>query len=122
MTDHSTHSPERQLASQMIRARSQLGISQHQLAKRVGTGQAVISRLENMNANPSFPLLKRIAKALHTNLTITFKVNQKTKSSSLESSLARIKKLTKNANTKGINYRELAIADRKYEDEPISTT
>jgi len=64
-------SPEYQLSAQMIKSRKRLNLSQAQLAKIVGTGQAVISRLENMNANPSFPLVKKIASALGTDFTIT---------------------------------------------------
>lgn len=62
---------EFQIADQMIGARIKQKISQQDLAKRVGTGQAVISRLESMNAHPSISLLSRIARALDTKFTIT---------------------------------------------------
>lgn len=63
--------PEYQIARQMIGARIKKKISQAQLAKKVGTGQAVISRLEGMNASPSLSLLKRVAQALGTKIELS---------------------------------------------------
>ncbi|EKD57165.1 MAG: XRE family transcriptional regulator [uncultured bacterium] len=63
--------PEFEIASKMIEARLEKKMSQEELAKKVGTGQAVISRLEGMNASPSLSLLKRVASALGTKITIT---------------------------------------------------
>ncbi len=63
--------PEFQIARQMIGSRIKQKISQSELAKKAGTGQAVISRLEGMNASPSLALLKRVAQALNTKLQIT---------------------------------------------------
>jgi ribosome-binding protein aMBF1 (putative translation factor) len=63
--------PEYQIARQMIGARIKKKMSQEELAKKVGTGQAVISRLEGMNASPSLSLLKRVASALEIKITIT---------------------------------------------------
>ena len=65
--------PEFQLASQMIGARIKRKMTQGELARKVGTGQAVISRLEGMNAKPSLSLLKRVADALETPIKITIK-------------------------------------------------
>ena len=67
--------PEYQLACQMMDARIAKKMSQKDLAKRAGTGQAVIFRLEGMNARPSFSLVQKIATALKTNLTFTFTAN-----------------------------------------------
>jgi len=63
--------PEYQLARQMIGARLKKKMSQAKLAMLAGTGQAVISRLEGGNAKPSFSLVKKIASALGTDITIT---------------------------------------------------
>lgn len=63
--------PERDIARQMIATRIKKKMSQGELARKVGTGQAVISRLEGMNASPSLSLLKRVASALGTKITIT---------------------------------------------------
>lgn len=65
--------PHYQIARQMIGARIKKKMSQEELAKKAGTGQAVISRLEGMNARPSISLLKRIADALETPIKITIK-------------------------------------------------
>lgn len=55
---------EYQLARQLIEKRLVKKMSQRELAKKVKTTQAVISRLETMNENPSLSLLKRLAQAL----------------------------------------------------------
>lgn len=62
---------EFQIARQMIDIRIKKDITQSELAQKAGTGQAVISRLEMMNAKPSIALLKRIAHALGTKLEIS---------------------------------------------------
>ena len=59
------------LATQLIEKRLKNNLSQRDLAKKVKTTQAVISRIENMNANPSLSLLKRIAHVLNTKITVT---------------------------------------------------
>jgi ribosome-binding protein aMBF1 (putative translation factor) len=63
--------PEYKLASQIIGARLKQKMTQTELADKVGTGQAVISRLEGGNASPSIALLKRVSAALNTPLTVT---------------------------------------------------
>ena len=63
--------PQFELASQIIGARIKKKMSQAQLAKKIGTGQAVISRLEGMNSKPSISLLQRVARALDTKLQLT---------------------------------------------------
>ena len=63
---------EYQLGRRLIEVRLKRNLSQRELAKRVGTSQAAISRIEAMNANPSLSFLKRIASALNTKLQISF--------------------------------------------------
>lgn len=63
---------EYQLGCRLIEARLKRGFSQRDLAKRVGTSQAAISRIESMNGNPSLSFLKRISAALGTKLQISF--------------------------------------------------
>lgn len=63
--------PEFQIARQIIGARIKQKMTQEELAKRAGTGQAVISRLEGMNAKPSISLLQRVAQALETKIKVT---------------------------------------------------
>lgn len=56
----------------VIRARIEKGLTQEQLAKKVGTKQSVISRVESGRANPSIAFLKKLAQALNSNLEIRF--------------------------------------------------
>lgn len=56
----------------MIRARIEKGLTQEGLAKRIGTKQSVISRLESGRANPSVAFLKKLAQALNSHLEIKF--------------------------------------------------
>lgn len=56
----------------MIDARVTKKLSQEELARRMGTGQAVISRLENANASPSLSLIKRLANALGLKVELKF--------------------------------------------------
>jgi len=62
--------PEHNLARQIIEARLKQNLSQRELAVRVQTSQAIISRIESGSANTSISLMKRFAKALNTDLTI----------------------------------------------------
>lgn len=64
--------PEFALIESVIRARKEKGITQAKLAKKIGTKQSVISRLEIGKANPSFSFLKKLAQALQTHLEIRF--------------------------------------------------
>lgn len=63
---------EYQLSRKLIEARLKSNISQRELAKKANTTQAVISRIEGMNSNPSIGLLKKLAEALGTKLKIGF--------------------------------------------------
>ena len=65
--------PEFQIAKQMIDARIKQNLTQAQLAKKAKTGQAVIFRLEGMNAKPSLSLLSKIASALNTEINVVIK-------------------------------------------------
>ena len=60
------------LARQLIEKRLTRKISQRELAKKLKTSQAVVSRIETMRANPSLSLLKRIAEELKSKLIIRF--------------------------------------------------
>lgn len=61
-----------QVARELIKARIKGKISQRLLAKKAGTTQAVISRVENMTTSPSINLLQRLALALDKKLEIRF--------------------------------------------------
>ena len=64
--------PEFEVIRAIIRARANTGITQKELAEKMGTKQSVISRLESGNANPSIGFLKKLAAALDTKLEIKF--------------------------------------------------
>ena len=64
--------PEFAIARSIIEARIKKNISQAELAKKMGTGQAVISRLEGANASPSLSLIKRLANALNLKVELKF--------------------------------------------------
>lgn len=57
---------------EVIRTRIKKGLTQVELAKKVGTKQSVISRLESGRANPSVAFLKKLAQALNSHLEIKF--------------------------------------------------
>ena len=64
---------EYQLVRSLIKKRLERKMTQVQLAQKAKTTQAVISRIEGMNANPSLATLKRLANALDSKLEIAFK-------------------------------------------------
>ncbi|MFD7309812.1 helix-turn-helix domain-containing protein [Promicromonospora sp. NPDC059942] len=59
-----------ELATLVYDARTAVGITQAELARRMGTHQSVIARLENGGGMPSIPTLDRLARALGMHLTI----------------------------------------------------
>ena len=65
--------PEYLLARQLIGKRLEKKMSQRELAKKVKTTQAIISKIETMQANPSLSLLKRIAATLNVKLDLNFR-------------------------------------------------
>ena len=50
------------------KARLELGLSQKELAKRIGVTQSDLSKLEKGLANPCLKMMKRVANALETKL------------------------------------------------------
>jgi ribosome-binding protein aMBF1 (putative translation factor) len=60
------------LASVLIEARSRAGLTQEQVARRMGTTQAVVARLESSRGKPSTRTLERFAMATNSRLRITF--------------------------------------------------
>ena len=63
---------EYQVSRQIIAERLRLHMTQTDLAKKVNTTQAVISRIEHMTENVSVELLKRIASAFGTRVKVQF--------------------------------------------------
>ncbi len=62
--------PEFQAAREVLRLRLARGLTQEELARRVGTQQASISRLERATVKPSLRFLQRVAEALDAHLVI----------------------------------------------------
>jgi transcriptional regulator with XRE-family HTH domain len=60
------------VAREVLRARAELGISQAELARRVGTSQSVISRLENMDGSPNLRTVIALAEALDREVSLRF--------------------------------------------------
>lgn len=65
--------PEFVLIRSLLKKREQKGMTQSALAKKVGTKQSAIARLESGTYNPSFAFMRKIAKALDAQLIITLK-------------------------------------------------
>ena len=64
---------EYEIVRQIIHARIKAGLTQKELAERIGTRQSNVSRIENGNSNPSIAILKRIAEATGTKLQIALR-------------------------------------------------
>ena len=63
--------PEYEVARQLIRARLESGMSQKELAAKIGTRQSNISRMEGGQQNVSIGMLKKVAKGLGKKLHVT---------------------------------------------------
>lgn len=62
--------PEFALAEQLIRARTQAGLSQQELARRMKTTQSAIARLESGGSMPTWRTLRRFGEATGHRVTI----------------------------------------------------
>lgn len=62
--------PRYALISQLIGARMKKGLTQEQLAKKMGTKQSAIARVEGGNSNPSIAFLEKLTQALDSKLII----------------------------------------------------
>ena len=60
------------LARALIGARAQAGLTQEELAQRMGTTQSVVARLEGGRSRPSTTTLAKFAKATGTKLRVSF--------------------------------------------------
>jgi DNA-binding XRE family transcriptional regulator len=63
--------PEFDFIRMLIKKRMEKGLSQEELAERIGTRQSAISRLESGRYNPSFKILRKIAQALDSEIKIS---------------------------------------------------
>jgi DNA-binding XRE family transcriptional regulator len=60
------------LISQLLKMRTQAGLTQEEVAKRMGTKKSNISRLEKGNTSPSIKTLQKYAHACGFNITMDF--------------------------------------------------
>lgn len=65
--------PRYVLISQLIETRIRKGISQKELAEKIGTKQSAIARFESGNVNPSLEFLQKIALAMGRRLSVQFR-------------------------------------------------
>lgn len=65
---HQRLRPKLELGRQILELRLERGWTQKELAKKAGTKQANISRLENALLNPSIEMLQKVANALGAEL------------------------------------------------------
>ncbi|MEN6356393.1 MAG: helix-turn-helix transcriptional regulator [Armatimonadota bacterium] len=63
--------PEYEVARQLIKARLERGMTQEELAAKVGTKQSNISRIERGQQNTSIGLLNKVAKGLGKKLHVS---------------------------------------------------
>ena len=61
---------EYKLIEALVRARAAANLTQEELARRLGTTQSAIARLEGGGVSPSFATLRRYAEATGTRLTV----------------------------------------------------
>lgn len=62
---------EYSIITQVLKKRLKKGLTQKQLAQKIGTKQSAISRLEGGNISPSIAFLEKVAKALGGKLQIS---------------------------------------------------
>lgn len=64
--------PEFTVISQLIELRAKKKLTQKELAKKLGTKQSAIARLESGRGNPTLEFLQKTARALDKKLVIDF--------------------------------------------------
>ncbi len=62
--------PRYTVISEVIAARLKRGMTQAEVAKKIGTRQSAIARLEGGNVNPTLDFLEKIAEVLGHKLTV----------------------------------------------------
>jgi transcriptional regulator with XRE-family HTH domain len=66
--------PESAVRQEMIATRVRAGLTQAQLARRMGTTQSVIARLERGGRSPSVKTLRRLAQVTGSRLVVRLEV------------------------------------------------
>lgn len=65
--------PEFELVRVLIRKRLEGGFTQNELARKIGTKQSAISRLESGRYNPTIGTLRKVAEALNADLKVSIR-------------------------------------------------
>lgn len=65
--------PEFEILQKMLDQRLRNGLTQEQLAKKIGTKQSAIARFESGTTNPTIQFLHKIADALDVRLKISIR-------------------------------------------------
>lgn len=63
--------PKFEVIASLIKRRLEKGLTQQELARRVGTRQSAIARLESGTYNPSLDFLRKVTYALGARIRIT---------------------------------------------------
>jgi len=63
--------PRYQIINQLIQARIKKGLTQKEIATRMGTKQSALARFESGNSNPTLKFIQKLAKALDTTFNLT---------------------------------------------------
>jgi ribosome-binding protein aMBF1 (putative translation factor) len=67
-----THAASRAIAREVILFRTKTGLTQRELAERLGTSYSAVARLESGRHKPSLETLERLATVMGKRLQITF--------------------------------------------------
>ncbi|TDA64065.1 MAG: XRE family transcriptional regulator [Clostridia bacterium] len=68
--------PQYRLLRSVIERRLEKGMTQEALARKIGTRQAAIARLESGRANPTLGFLQKVAEALDAELEVGLRPRQ----------------------------------------------
>ena len=68
--EYDSLSEEFELIGKLLKMRSAAGLTQEELARRIGTKKSNICRLEKGNTNPSWKMLKKYAQACGFEITV----------------------------------------------------
>lgn len=63
--------PRFQIIRQLIEAREKTGMTQKEIAEKMGTKQSALARFESGSVNPSLDFVQRLARALSTTFRLT---------------------------------------------------
>jgi ribosome-binding protein aMBF1 (putative translation factor) len=69
-TEYDRLGPIFAVVGEMVEARQTAGLTQAEIAKRMGTSQSVIARLENARHMPTFDMVSRYAAAIGRRIDI----------------------------------------------------